>query len=236
METLSDAGVWAQLARPIAFSRPLRASLLWLDEPALPFGGNAAVTESERAQLLDEFTRALRWASFENVSIIPTTVVPGGDGEMDLSSLRSAAARFQSDVLVILTTRTNTYFDWNLLAASYLALVPAFFVPGTDLSAYTGAEACALDVRNAVFLACAQGHAHATRRFVTPLRQGQRLRDLVAATTIAALANVPHDLRNAIDARLRVAWQPSKASTRHRPLAPLTSLPEPAGIPYQTGP
>jgi rhombotail lipoprotein len=171
---------------------------------------------------------ALERSPFATVSIVPTTPAVGGSGDGDLPALRAAAARFQDDVLVLLSVQRNEYVDWNPLAVSYLALVPMYFVPGYDAAVYTSAEACALDVRTGLFLACAQGEGRARRRLVTRIGRERRLRQLASEALERALADVPADLRAGVRARLAASARPVEetAERRHDAL--------PGGIPYRT--
>jgi len=193
MRGLSEAELQQLMNKPVALSEPISASVLWLDA-SYGFSG-AALPEAERNRLLEQFTKQVAQSPFGRVSILPTTLSRSGSGDLDLAELRSAAARFQSDVLLLLTTRANAYSDPNFLSASYIALVPMFFVPGNDLAEYVSAEACALDVRSGIFLGCAQGHGEASRSFVTFVGRDSDFRQLATAATATALLQLPADMR-----------------------------------------
>jgi rhombotail lipoprotein len=196
----SEAELQQLMSQPVTLSEPVSASILWLDES---YGAPVAeVPEAERTRQLEQFTKHLAQPPFGRVSILPTTLERRGPGVLDLPQLRSAAARFQSDVLILLTTRANAYSDPNILAISYIALVPMLFVPGNDLAEYVSAEACSLDVRMGVFLGCAQGHGDASRSLVTLLGRDSVLRDLAARATASALLNIPSDLRATVGTRI----------------------------------
>ena len=135
---------------------------------------------------------------------LPTTGAGGGTraDEGDLPALRSAAARFQHDVLVVVSTHRNRYDDWNPLAVTYLGILPVWFVPGDSLAVYASAEACALDVRSGLFLACAQGQGKAERALVTTIGREQRMRELSTAALGEAFEAIPETLRQGVRARL----------------------------------
>jgi rhombotail lipoprotein len=131
-------------------------------------------------------------------------MVSGGSDRDDaeLPLLRSAAARFQHDVLIVVSTHQNQYNDLNPLAASYVAIVPLWFVPGNSLAVYASAEACAVDVASGVFLACAQGQAKAERALVTAIGRERRMRELSATALGEALDALPEALRRSVHARI----------------------------------
>lgn len=193
----ADADVQSLYSKSVRLPVTPRVALFWLDEPG-------PLPDSERTRLLHHFNRELNRPPLATVSAIPSTRTRShtdGTG-LDLDALRSAAASFQSDVLMLILTRTDAYNDWNLLSLSYLALLPMFVVPGDDLSTYVTAEACAIDVRTGVFLGCAQGNGDAARSFVTPLGRESRKRELVVSATEAALQSLPQQLSDIVVARL----------------------------------
>ena len=177
--------------------------------------GKAPLPETERTRLLQQMANALSGSRFVDVQIIPTTTTRQTADAVALPELRTVAARFQSDALILVTTRSNAYVDWNPLAVSYLTLIPAFFVPGDNLSVLTAAEACILDVRSATFIGCAQGQGTATRSFVTPVGHTARFRALATRAADAALSSIPNDLRRVAQERRTIPAEPLPGGMRY---------------------
>jgi rhombotail lipoprotein len=192
MGRLSEADIDRLFRVRVRLPRDARVAVAWLNER----GSTETVPEAERTRLARRLAEALARAPFAQVSVIPTTTAPAtaSGGDLDLPALRSAAARFQADVLVLLSIQRNDYDDWNPLAVSYLAVLPLYVVPGNDLAVFASAEACALDVRSGLFLACAQGQGQARRRFVTHIGRERGLRALAREALETALGDVPADL------------------------------------------
>jgi hypothetical protein len=189
LETTTEAELGDLYDRRVVLPNTPQASLVWLDDPS-----GVPLPEADRARLLEDVRRGVERPPMGRASVLPTTRVPGDIAANALDGLRSAAARFQSDVLVLLLTRTDTYNDWNLLSVTYVTVFPLFFIPGDDVSANVAAEACAVDVRTGVFLGCVQGAGDATRRFVTPLGKSARQRQLVSAATEDALRGLSRQM------------------------------------------
>lgn len=183
------------LDRQVLLPSQIVVGIAWLNQRA---GGFGALPDAERGRLLSAFAERIQVAPVWRSVVLPTMPTGGyhdGAAAADLGALQSAAARFMSDVLIILNTSTNEYVDWNPLALSYLAILPVYFFPGDDLSVYASAEACAVDVRSGVFLGCAQGQDHRERGFVTRLRRDAVVRDLSSGALETALAGIPEKLR-----------------------------------------
>ena len=203
MGTLSETEMENLRKMPVAAREPAAAGIAWIVDVSA--GGAAGdLPESERVALVASLATALGRAPFSSVEVLPTTAAGSGspgDGR-DLRALRSAAARFQRDVLVVVSTHRNQYDDWNPLAVTYLALLPRWFVPGNSLAVYASAEVCAVDVGSGLFLACAQGQGKAERALVTAIGREQRLRELSAAALRDAFGAVPDVLLQGVQARL----------------------------------
>jgi rhombotail lipoprotein len=201
MGALSETEMTKLRTTPVAAREPATAGIAWIVDA----GGNGddALPESERLGLVRRLATALEAGPFSTVDVLPTTAADGGaPGDVALPALRSAAARFQHDVLIVVSTHRNQYDDWNPLAFTYLALVPRWFVPGNSLAVYASAEACAVDVGSGLFLACAQGEAKAERALVTAVGRDRRMRELSATALGAALDAIPGALRHDVHARL----------------------------------
>jgi hypothetical protein len=218
LERYDQAGLQAALTTPIVLPRNLRASLLWLDQAT--DGSASSVSEADRMRLLDDLSTALTAPPFASLSVIPTTLATDGRGELDLDAVRSAAAHLQSDVAILVLTSATTSTEWNPLAATYPALVTLLFVPGDNLLVDVGAQACAIDVRTGLLIACAQSHASDRNRLVVPAWKASSATALNGTVTEQAVMQLPQRLRTAVDARL---------SSDVRPIASHV-----AGIPYET--
>lgn len=221
----SEAEVDQLLAQRVAFAAPVRAAVVWLDGSV----AESSLPDAERVALLQSFTSALKRGPFSAVTTLPTLPVRAGEpgsaaaDTVDLRRLLGAAARFQADVLVLLETESEEYVDWNPLALSYLALLPRLFVPGDQLSVYTSAEACVLDVRTGVFLGCAQGRGRSKRWFAFPMLREGNLRALSVSSTAEAVRDLPDPLRLHVGARMDLG----AAASRLRRT-------EVSGVPYTT--
>ena len=92
---------------PVQLEIPFSAGLAWLSEaPAVDQGLPVTMSEYHRTGVLDGALSELRRAPFSSVAILPTVVEVTGAGPRDsqLDLLRSAAARFQYDVALLLQT------------------------------------------------------------------------------------------------------------------------------------
>jgi rhombotail lipoprotein len=195
------------LTRRVTLRAPVRAAVVWIGDGSE--GAGALLPDGERTRLVETLAAALGGTPFGAVTVVPTALRARSrealEQQSELDLLRGAAARFQSDVLIALDTQANQYTDPNLLVPSYVAIVPILFVPGHDVAVYASAEACAIDVRTGVFLACAQGHGEATRGFVTVLGRERRLRELAVEAYGDALAALPDTLRSRLGSWLALA-------------------------------
>jgi rhombotail lipoprotein len=201
IDALSDADMAKLRATPVAAREPATAGVVWIVDAG---GGDLTLPESERLGLIARLADSLERAPFSTVDVLPTTSarLTSNRDDAELPILRSAAARFRHDVLIVVSTHQNRYDDWNPLAATYLAIVPRWFVPGNSLAVYASAEACALDVTSGLFLACAHGEAKAERALVTAIGRDRRMRELSTAALGAALDAIPEALRRGVHARL----------------------------------
>jgi len=191
-----ESEIGATLERRIGLPSSVRTGVLWIDDHYE--GWIVPVAESDRARLLEIFAQALPPAPFGTATMIPSAAVQSAGDKPSLTDLRAAAARFQSDLLVVLQTRTNEYVDWNIASVTFLAVIPALFVPGYDLSAFSSAEACAVHVRTGVFLGCVPGHGSARRSFVIGPRREAIFRELAATALSEALAQIPDKLASVV--------------------------------------
>jgi len=202
MGALSEAEMEKLRVAPVSAREPAVAGIAWIVDDS--GGHDGDLPASDRLALVRKLATALERAPFSTVEVLPTTGAGGGTraDEGDLPALRSAAARFQHDVLIVVSTHRNRYDDWNPLAVTYLGVLPVWFVPGDSLAVYASAEACALDVRSGLFLACAQGQGKAERALVTTIGREQRMRELSTAALGEAFDAIPETLRQGVRARL----------------------------------
>lgn len=201
VDAMSDADMARLRATPVMAREPATAGVVWIVDAG---GGTQPLPEADRTAMVRKLAGALEHAPFSTVDVLPTTTAdPGSDrDDAALPILRSAAARFQHDVLIVVSTHQNQYDDWNPLAATYLAILPLWFVPGNSLAVYASAEACAVDVASGLFLACAQGQGKAARGLVTVAGRNRRMRELSATALQAALNALPEALRRGVHHRL----------------------------------
>ncbi len=201
MDALSDADMARLRATPVAARAPASAGVAWIVDAGT---GDQPLPESERLALVRRLAESLEHTPFSTVDVLPTTSADDGSERDDsrLPILRSAAARFQHDVLIVVSTHQNRYNDLNPLAAAYLAILPLWFVPGNSLAVYASAEACAVDVASGLFLACAQGQGKAERGLVTVAGRDRRMRELSATALRDALEALPEALRRGVGERL----------------------------------
>ena len=201
MGSLSEAEMEKLRVAPVGAREPAAAGIAWILDRSGRHDDD--LPASERVALVRRLATALERAPFSTVEVLPTTPGDGGTaGDTDLAVLRSAAARFQQDVLIVVSTHRNRYDDWNPLAVTYLAILPMWLVPGNSLAVYASAEVCALDVRSGVFLACAQGQGRAERALVTSIGRERRMRELSTTALGEAFDALPETLRRSVQTRL----------------------------------
>jgi hypothetical protein len=147
----------------------------------------------DRAALVETLQRDLKRAPFSSVrTLSPLLAEPAtADGTLSLDALRTAAARSQSDVLVVVSTGIDTARGTNLLSLAYLAVVPVAFVPGSEVGAWASAEACAIAVRSGLFLGCASGHGRAREGFVLMAGTADAERRVARTAVDGAVGSLP---------------------------------------------
>lgn len=202
---LDPSQIESALSVKVDLEPPLSAGLAWLAE-AQPgaLGMQEPLSEYARTGVLEEAIAALRQEPFGTVTALPTIpkVSDAEPSESTIDALRSASARFQYDVALLLQSGTAEDRGFNPLALGYLGIVTAPLFPGTDIAAASSAELCAVDVRTGVMLGCARGRGEAMDR-VLFLWQVDRARDRLAERTLrASVAAAAEDLRAQVSARL----------------------------------
>ncbi len=202
-EGVEEGAIGAVLKRRIELPGTVRTGVVWIDDRYE--GWAVPIAESDRTRLLEAFTQGLDRPPFGSPTLIPSAAVQSSGKEANLTDLRAAAARFQSDLLVVLQSRTNEYADWNVAAITFLGVIPALFMPGYDLSAYSAAEACAVHVVTGIFLGCVPGHGSARRPFVIGPRREAIFRELAAGAIADALAEIPDKLASVVRLRLQAS-------------------------------
>jgi len=169
LANLSEQDITKILERQVELNPPLSAGIVWLTEStSASVGWGQPLNEYQRTGVLEATVGALRRAPFYTITTLPTVTGPAGQGDVGrtLDGVRSAAARFQSDVAILLQTGTAEDQGINPFAIGYLGLITAPFFPGTDFAMATSAEMCAMDVRSGVMLACTLGRATREERFL----------------------------------------------------------------------
>lgn len=188
-ERIADAYATEVRLRP-----PVSAGLAWLE---------VGLDEYHRTGVLEAALAELGQPPFSDVTAMPTASVRShGDRVATIDALRSAAARFQRDVALLLQTGVADGSGANALAATYVALVPMLFVPGNGISLAASAEICALDARSGVMLGCARGRAQRERRYVLSAAVDRETRELEEQCLRDAVTVAAADLRRQIAARL----------------------------------
>jgi hypothetical protein len=188
-ERIADAYAAEVRLRP-----PVSAGLAWLE---------AGLDEYHRTGVLEAALAELDQAPFSDVTSMPTASVRGDGDRVDtVDALRSAAARFQRDVALLLQTGVADGSGLNPLAATYVALVPVLFVPGNGVSLAASAELCALDGRSGVMLGCARGRAQRERRYVLSATVDRERRELEEQCLRDAVTAAAAELRRQVAARL----------------------------------
>jgi len=221
LDSVHESDIAEIIDEPLTLREPLSAALIHLD-----VAGPSGIENG--GESVDTLARSLMGSPFADVTVLSPLLTRSVGASDDLGAFRTEAARFQKDVLILLVTANREYTDYNILAPTYAALIPMFFVPALDLSVLATAEACAMDVRTGIFLACARGHEESQVRFVIASRAGKARRELERRTFAASLTSLAGDLRQGVRQRLIKA--------RYRSDAPGVTPKRPIGIPYATVP
>lgn len=204
---LKEQDIRGEFGKTIEATSPASAGVAWLSEAPGDLASawtQTPVNEYQRTGILNAVVEELRQPPFSSVTALPT--VPNGPWDDQPSDttlvVRSAAARFQQDVAVLMQTGVSQDQGMNVFALGFLGLVTIPFFPGIDLATGASAELCAIDVRTGVMIACTRGRAAAENRFLFPL-QTRRVRDEDKERTLREAAeSAATDLRAAVAARL----------------------------------
>jgi len=187
------------LGRKVALEPPVTATFVWIDRADA--ARQSVLPEDTRIEIAKRFTSALPPETFREVSEIPSSFAPQTLSVVDVDELRGVAARFQSDVLIVLNSSSARYNDFNFLAWSYFALVPALFVPGQDVAVYSIADACVFDVRTGLALGCRRGLGKAELAYARPMSVSGYLGSLAGEAMSDAVRNLPDELAALIPKR-----------------------------------
>lgn len=193
---------------------PISGGIVWVNEAlneSNDDGRRDAITEYSRTGVLDEALGALREEPFDAVAVLPTlpavAAAPSGyginassdstsvAGPETIDRLRSASAKFQYDVAILLQTGTAEDRGLNVAALGFLGLVTLPLFPGFDLAASSSAEMCAIDVRTGVMLGCARGRSQEMDRFLFTWQRANHRERLVERTLRRAVESAAADLR-----------------------------------------
>ena len=211
---LDERGIASAMAVEVDLVPPISGGLVWVDEAlneSSEAGRRDAITEYSRTGVLDEALGALREEPFDAVAVLPTlpavAAAPSGfdaggtsdpsaaAGPETIDRLRSASAKFQYDVAILLQTGTAEDRGFNPTALGFLGLVTLPLFPGLDLAAASSAELCAVDVRTGVMLGCARGRSQEMDRFVFTWQRTRHRERLVERTLRRAVESAAADLR-----------------------------------------
>jgi hypothetical protein len=211
---LDERGIASAMAIEVDLVPPVSGGLVWVNE-GLDDSPEAArrdsITEYARTGVLDEALGALREEPFDAVAVLPTlpavaaapvgysangeSAAAGTVGPETIDRLRSASAKFQYDVAILLQTGTAEDRGFNVAALGYLGLVTLPLFPGLDLAASSSAELCAVDVRTGVMLGCARGRSQEMDRFLFTWQRTKHRDRLVERTLRRAVESAAADLR-----------------------------------------
>jgi hypothetical protein len=207
LDNLKEDEIRAALERPIEVAPPATAGIAWLNEAP---GGwrdgpyDTPLTEYQRTGVINATLESLRRAPFSQVTSVPTVaagLTASGEGNL-LLAVRSAAARFQDEIAILMQTGTTEGRGFNVFALGFVGLVTAPLFPGVDLAVSSSAELCAIDVRSGVMIACTRGRAEERRTFLF-LFQESRAREQMRENTVrAAAVAAAQDLVTAVARRL----------------------------------
>jgi len=221
LDTLKEDEIRAALEHPIEVEPPATAGVAWLNEAPGGWRGDwyeTPLTEYQRTGVINATLAVLRQPPFSEVTSLPTVATGSrGGGEADLlMSLRSAAARFQDEIAILMQTGTAESRGFNVFALGFIGLVTAPLFPGVDLAVASSAELCAVDVRSGVMIACTRGRSEERRNYLF-LFQESRVRDQLTENTVrAAAVAAAQDLVPAVARRLQGA---GRFDPRFPPLA-----------------
>ena len=203
---LDQRGIEAALSRKLDLTPPVSAGLVWLTEaaPNSPeTQTHSPITEYGRTGVIEEAIASLRQPPFGTVAALPTipNVSDSAPSERTLDALRSASARFQYQVALLLQTGTAEDSGFNPLALGYLGLVTIPLFPGNDIAASSSAELCAIDVRSGVMLGCARGRAQEMDHLLFVWQRDRARERLVERTLRSSVAAAAVDLLGQVTER-----------------------------------
>lgn len=194
------------LAQKVELEPPLTAGIAWLRESSAGSDSwGAPLTDFQRTGVLEAAIADLQKPPLASVSALPT-ISDGSGGSAagsTLNGLRSAAARFQYDVAILLQTGLAESSGFNVFAIGYIGLVTVPLFPGNDFSVAASAEACAVDVRSGIMLGCGLGRASREVRFNFPWGLSSRRAQAREDCTREAVVGAAVDLRDKIAQRVR---------------------------------
>jgi hypothetical protein len=205
LSDLSGDAIGEALDQKLALAAPVSGGLAWLSEapPGAEYGA-IQLSEYHRTGVLEAGLKALRQQPFSGVVSLPTLpqVTDSAPSPRTLEALRSASAKFQQQVALLLQTGTSSDSGLNPLALGYLGLLTIPLLPGTDVAVASSAELCAVDVRSGIMLGCARGRATARDRFVAPISLDSRRQQLAEQTLRESVDTAARDLLSQVSLRL----------------------------------
>ncbi len=199
---LDEKEIRAALDKPLEVAPPATAALVWLQETSDRYGGQ--LTEYQRTGVINATLEALRHAPFSDVSSLPTASASLGSGaDHDLVlAVRSAAARFQDEVAILMQTGTAEDRGVNAFVIGAIGLVTIPLFPMADLAVASSVELCAVDVRGGVMIACTRGRAEERRNYLFVTQEQGVLQDLQENTVRTAALDAARQLLDAVSKRM----------------------------------
>lgn len=194
------------LDRRVDLRPPVTAGIAWLREStAGTERWGYALSDYQRAGIIEAAVGALQKPPLSTVSVLPTVsgVRRVDDSPTTIDGVRSAAAKFQSEIAIVMQTGIAETSGFNPLAIGYAGLITALVFPGTDYSVASSAELCAVDVRSGIMLGCGIGRDAREARWNFPWGLSSRREEAREESVRAAVRAAAEDLHEKVSARLR---------------------------------
>jgi hypothetical protein len=198
MTNLDERGIATLVRQRVRLPERPSAAMIWTEE-------GPARSRHERDTLTPELTAGLEGAPLAWVQAVPSALVPasGESAALDLRSLRSAGAHFQSDLVLLVQTEVSEepVMGENLIEG-VLYLVEFGLSPVRRVVATASAEVCAVDVRTGVMVACGQGSGPNSGHLTFVLTQASAQQQLTREALLGAVRSAGEQLRlNLVRAR-----------------------------------
>jgi len=192
---LDERGIARMVNQRVRLPEHPSAAMIWLEEGPVR-------SRYERDALLPSLTASLEGAPLAWVQAVPSALVPatGDAGVLDLRSVRSAAAHFQSDVVLLVQTAVSEQLVMGRNPIEGLLYLLEFgFSPFRRVVATASAEVCALDVRSGVIVACGQGAGPNGGHIAFVLSQADAQQELTREALRGAVSTAGAQLRTHLE-------------------------------------